>query len=167
MNKTEQYLLDLPLEYKNNKVAIRNTFRMLKRKKPKQLDNIVQALHEEAFDKINCLDCGNCCKTISPRITDHDFSRLAKFLKIKPSVLTVKYLRLDEDDDYVFQQMPCPFLMSDNACMVYEGRPKACREYPHTDQNKFFQVLNITEKNIEICPAVMEISKAIVVEFER
>lgn len=30
--------------------------------------------------------------------------------------------------------MPCPLLGRDNYCAVYADRPKACREYPHTDR---------------------------------
>jgi len=52
-------------------------------KKPKNLDEIVHDLHDEAFSKFNCLDCANCCKTIGPRLMDKDIERLAKHLKMK------------------------------------------------------------------------------------
>jgi Fe-S-cluster containining protein len=48
-------------------------------------------------------------------------------------------------------------LESDNACSIYEDRPKACREYPHTDRVKQAQILDLTAKNALICPAVGEI----------
>ena len=41
--------------------------------------------------------------------------------------------------------------------MVYESRPKACREYPHTDRPRFYQILDLTLKNAEVCPAVFEL----------
>ena len=129
----------------------------LKKKKPKNLDNIVHALHEEVFSKTDCLTCANCCKTLGPRVTDNDIARLAKHLKMKPGKFIESYLRLDEDNDYVFKEMPCPFLMPDNYCMVYEYRPKACREHPHTDRKRFYQALDITLKNTATCPAVFEI----------
>ena len=129
----------------------------LKKKKPKSLDNIVHRLHEEVFSTIDCLACANCCKTLGPRVTDNDIVRLAKHLKIKPGKFIESYLRLDEDNDYVFKEMPCPFLLPDNYCMVYEHRPKACREYPHTDRKRFYQALDITLKNTATCPAVYEI----------
>ena len=40
-------------------------------------------LHEEAFEKINCLTCANCCKTYSPRFKTPDIKRIAKYLKMK------------------------------------------------------------------------------------
>jgi Fe-S-cluster containining protein len=76
---------------------------------------------------------------------------------MKPSKLIEKYLELDADNDYVFRSAPCPFLDHENYCMVYESRPLACREYPHTNRKRFYQVLDLSLKNTEICPAVADI----------
>ncbi len=132
-------------------------FQRLKKRKPTKLDGIVQELHEEAFDRIDCLDCANCCKSISPSITDRDIDRMAKELRIRPSEVISRYLYLDSDGDYVYKSQPCPFLMADNYCSIYESRPKACREYPHTDRRKFDQLLDLTIKNTYVCPAAFHI----------
>jgi len=129
----------------------------LKRKKPKALDDFVHDLHIDAFSQFSCLDCANCCKTIGPRLIDKDVERLAKHLKMKPSEFIDQYVRVDEDGDMIFREHPCPFLMPDNYCMVYESRPRACREYPHTDRKRFYQILNLSHKNCETCPVVYEI----------
>lgn len=129
----------------------------LRKKKPKNLDSIVHQYHHEVFQEIDCLNCANCCKSISPTLYDKDIERLAKHLKMKPSQFLEEYLYVDDEGDYVFQQTPCPFLLPDNYCMVYESRPKACREYPHTDRKRFHQILNLTLKNTEICPAVFDV----------
>jgi len=134
-------------------------FAKLRKKKPKNLDKIVHELHNEVFEEINCLDCANCCKSISPTLYDKDIERLAIHFKMKPSQFVDEYLYVDDEGDYVFQQTPCPFLMHDNYCMAYESRPKACREYPHTDRKRFYQILNLTIKNTETCPAVFEVVK--------
>jgi len=131
-------------------------FAKLRKRKPRNLDKIMQELHLEVFAEIDCLDCGNCCKSISPTLYDKDVERLAKHLKMKPSQFVDKYLYVDDDGDYVFQHTPCPFLMPDNYCMVYDMRPKACREYPHLDRKRFYQILNLTLKNTEVCPAVFD-----------
>jgi len=165
MNKTEELLKGLALDYQKNKAEIKTTFKRLKKKKPKALDDFVHQLHDDVFEEIDCLACANCCKSLGPRLTDNDVARLPKHLKMKPSDFVQEYLQIDEDKDMVFKTMPCVFLLPDNYCMVYESRPKACREYPHTDRKRFYQVLDITEKNPETCPAVMEVSKAIVMEF--
>jgi Fe-S-cluster containining protein len=78
---------------------------------------------------------------------------MASALKMKPSDFMDKYTQVDEENDYIFRVTPCPFLMEDNYCQVYESRPKACREYPHTDRTRFYQILDLTLKNTEVCPA--------------
>ncbi|RKD91479.1 YkgJ family cysteine cluster protein [Mangrovibacterium diazotrophicum] len=143
----------------NNRQEFSVLFQKLKKKKPKNLDSIVQQLHEEAFDQFDCLDCANCCSSISPIVIDKDVERLAKSQRMKPADFIASYLYKDEDNDYVFQQTPCPFLMGDNYCCVYENRPRACREYPHTDRSRFYQILNLTKKNCEVCPVVFAIVK--------
>jgi len=165
MNKTEELLEQLKENKKEYLPQIEKVFKRIKKKKPKKLDAFVHSVHDEVFEEIDCLSCGNCCKSLGPRITDVDISKMAKHLRIKPSKVVTDYLILDEDNDYVFKTMPCPFLMPDNYCMIYDSRPKACREYPHTDRKKFFQLLDLSILNLDTCPAVMEISKAIVKEF--
>ena len=90
---------------------------------------------------------------------NRDIERLAKYLKQKPGDFIETYLRIDEDKDYVLRQAPCPFLGSDNYCSVYEARPTACREYPHTDRKRMEQILDLTFQNTIVCPAVLEITE--------
>ena len=68
-----------------------------------------------------------------------------------------EFLRTDEDGDFVLKSSPCYFLGKDNKCSIYDVRPLACREYPHTDRKNMFQILDLTAKNVEICPAVAKI----------
>jgi Fe-S-cluster containining protein len=131
--------------------------KQLKNKKPNDLDKVVKQFHEEVFEYIDCLECANCCKTIGPRLYMTDIERLSKNLKMKSGDFVENYLELDDDGDYGFKEAPCPFLGADNYCAVYKDRPKACREYPHTDRKRFHQILNITLKNTIVCPAVYEV----------
>lgn len=132
-------------------------FEQLKRRKPTDLDQTVARLHDDFFDTYTCQTCANCCKTTSPLFKDKDIDRLAKHLKMKPGEFVEQYLKIDEDKDYVLQQAPCPFLDADNLCLVYENRPTACREYPHTNNRKFHSLLRITLHNTAICPGVYAI----------
>jgi hypothetical protein len=77
---------------------------------------------------------------------------------MRPGEFIDKYLKIDEDKDYVLKQAPCPFLGPDNYCSVYDSRPNACREYPHTDRKRIAQLLDLTYKNTFVCPAVLEIT---------
>lgn len=148
---------ELKLQTDKLRVETISLVKKLKTKKPKNLDDVVHELHDEAFAKFDCLDCANCCKTIGPRLIDKDIERLAKHLKMKTAEFLSQYILTDEDGDYVFKEHPCPFLLPDNYCMVYENRPKACREYPHTDRKRFYQILTLSHKNCETCPVVFEI----------
>ena len=130
---------------------------VLKKVKPKVLDKLIHPIHDDVFSCTDCLKCANCCTTTGPLFNDKDISRIAKYLRIKPSEFVDRYLRIDEDNDYVLQSVPCTFLGEDNYCSIYEVRPKACREYPHTDRIKQHQLLKLTEKNVDVCPAVFEI----------
>ncbi len=142
---------------KNDAKANKAFFEKIKKNKPKDLDEKFHVLHRKAFEQFNCLDCANCCSGISPIILQEDIDRIAKYLKIKSGEFIQKYLYMDEDGDFVFQQTPCPFLGKDNYCSIYESRPKACSEYPHTDRRKMIQILDLTHKNCEVCPVVYEI----------
>ena len=129
----------------------------LKKKPPKQLDYVVQETHDEVFERIDCLSCANCCKTTGPLFTSADIERVSKHLRQKPQQFIEQYLRIDEDQDYVLQSVPCTFLDQDNTCFIYDVRPKACREFPHTDRKKFQQITDLTLKNVAICPAAFNI----------
>lgn len=152
--------MDLERFRKQNKMQLADNKKYLlslKKKDPRKVDDAFHTLHEEVFEEIDCLTCANCCKTTSPIFYDTDIERLAKALRIKAVDFAAKYLKVDEDGDQVLQSSPCPFLDSDNYCSVYDARPKACREYPHTDRKKMVQILELTHKNTQVCPAVFEI----------
>lgn len=150
-------LNQLPKLAKDKAPINKKFFQKLKLKPPKDLDYLMADLHEETFKKTNCLSCANCCKTTGPLFTTADIERIAKHLKLKPQAFINQYLRIDEDNDYVLQSVPCTFLVQDNACFIYEVRPKACREFPHTDRKKFHQISDLTMRNVAICPAAFQI----------
>lgn len=127
-----------------------------------KMDTIVHLLHEEVSEKIDCLSCAKCCRSLGPAIYDRDIERMAKALRIKPSEVVSTYLQVDEDGDYVFKSMPCPFLLNDNYCSIYDSRPKACREYPHTDRKNFEQIYKLTVKNASTCPIAYEVLSGLI-----
>lgn len=137
--------------------STRKFFQSIPKKQLKKLDSDIHRLHNEVFDEIDCLECANCCTSLGPRITELDVKRMGKALRMKPDEVIESYLRVDEDGDLVFKEMPCPFLAPDNYCLIYESRPKACREYPHTDRVKFYQIVKLSIKNTHTCPAVYEV----------
>ena len=139
----DEFIEQLPNLAKDKHKETAAYFKKLKRKPPKDLDYQMQELHDEEFAQTDCLECANCCKTTGPLFTDRDIERLSKRFRLKPSQFIEQYLRIDEENDYVLQSVPCTFLGADNYCSIYEVRPKACREFPHTDRKKFQQISNV------------------------
>jgi len=134
---------------------------LLQRADPKTMLTILPDLHEEAFSKIDCLTCANCCKNYSPRFKTPDIKRISRHLGMRESQFIDTYLRLDEDGDYVVKSSPCPFLGSDNFCSIYDVRPSDCARYPYTDEDVFFKRKQLTLKNSTVCPAVFYVLERI------
>lgn len=123
----------------------------LKRADKNKVLKALPALHDEAFEKINCLDCANCCKNYSPRFKTPDVKRISKYLGLKESVFIDTYLRVDEEGDFVVKSSPCPFLNADSTCQVYDVRPSDCARFPYTDEDVILKRQALTLKNSEFC----------------
>ena len=152
-NRIEQ----LPKKAKDTYKENIKFFKKLKKKPPRHLDSLMLELHDTEFQKTDCLDCANCCKTSAPWLTDKDVARIAKHLKMKEQRFIETYLETGKDNELSFKTVPCVFLGHDNECSIYDVRPKACREYPHTERRKFYQISELTLKNVAICPAALNI----------
>ncbi|SFC51556.1 hypothetical protein SAMN05421780_10686 [Flexibacter flexilis DSM 6793] len=129
----------------------------LKTKDEKKIDKLVVKLNDEVFEKVDCLQCANCCKTLSPIVKTPDIERISSHLKMRQSVFIDKYMKIDEDGDYVFNSTPCPFLDAENYCLIYDVRPRDCRDYPHTDRQGFTRRVYVNTENTVSCPAVFQI----------
>ncbi len=110
------------------------------------------ALHEEAFEKIDCLQCAACCKNYSPRFKTPDVKRISKYLGLKESVFIETYLKVDDEGDFVVKSTPCPFLGADNFCSIYDHRPSDCARFPYTDEDVLIKRKQLTLKNSSFCP---------------
>ncbi len=100
-----------------------------------------------------CTHCGACCKkeTSPINLSLGDISRLAEFLKKKPSELIGKEIKMrpfvnpqepGKFDIELGLPKPCPF-WKDNKCSVYEARPLNCRLFP------FWLFATLTEEEIK------------------
>ena len=110
------------------------------------------ALHEEAFERIDCLQCAACCKNYSPRFKTPDVKRISKHVGMKEGEFIDTHLRVDEDGDFVVKSSPCPFLGADNACSIYDVRPSDCGRFPYTDEDVIVKRQPLTLKNASFCP---------------
>ena len=153
----EKIIQELPEKAKEKWLENKKYFAKLKKKQRKRLDLMMNEIHDEEFKRTDCLTCANCCKTTSPIFTEKDISRISKYLKMKDEKFISQYLQRDTDDFLVLKTAPCTFLDQDNSCFIYDVRPKACSEYPHTNRKKFIQITDLTLQNTEICPAVFNL----------
>lgn len=146
---------------KSNALLKKNAYQKLsvnlKKLKPYEVDELFHTAHDTTFASIDCLACANCCKTTPALVSNEDINRIAKFLRISTKEFIQQYSRKDSDGDTVLKTTPCVFLQNDNTCAIYDVRPFACKDYPHTNRKKMQSILNLTIKNAEICPAVQRI----------
>ncbi len=162
----QDQLKSLSKKVQENKRAHRNFFIKLRKKTPKNLDAIMEKLHDDEFKKADCLQCANCCKTTSPIFTNKDIARISKAFRIKTRQFIDTYLTVDADQDYVLKSSPCTFLADDNTCNIYDIRPKACQEYPHTNRKSFEKISDLTIQNLSICPATFNIVEALMAKLK-
>ncbi len=148
---------ELKKSAKKAEISNKTFFRNIKPGKINLLDKLVHIENDKVFSTIKCLDCAYCCKFLGPRLTQRDIREMSQALNIKVPEFEKTYIRTDEDNDMVFTSLPCPFLETDNYCRIYENRPRACRDYPHTHQPEILRKKDIHIKNTFYCPAVYEI----------
>lgn len=125
---------------------------LLKRPDKNKILKQLPALSEEAYERVDCLSCANCCKNYSPRFKTPDIKRIARHLRMKESVFIETYLRVDEEGDFVVRSSPCPFLGTDNYCSIYDQRPSDCQRFPYVDEDVLFKRAQLTMKNVSFCP---------------
>lgn len=121
-------------------------------------------LHEEAFSKIDCLQCASCCKNYSPRFKTPDIKRISRHLKMRESDFIETYLRVDEEGDFVVKSLPCPFLGDDNYCSIYDQRPSDCTRFPYTDEDVILKRQELTLKNSTFCPITYYVIERLMAE---
>lgn len=131
--------------------------RSLKMRGERPVDRAARQLHEETFSIIDCTQCANCCKTVSPLFRKEDIRRIAQHLGMKATEFVATYLQADEDGDRFLKSVPCSFLGEDNRCKIYEVRPRDCAEYPHTQKKGFATRTHLHAGNTLACPAVFYI----------
>jgi hypothetical protein len=124
---------------------------------PEEVDKIVHKLYKEISSKIDCAECGNCCRELHPVLDEEDLERLSKGVGLSVAQVKKQYLVDDKEAGrFVFREKPCPFL-KDNLCTLSENRPKDCISYPHLDKEGFvFRLIGVVQ-NCSVCPIVFNV----------
>ena len=131
----------------------------LAKQKPTNIQKLIKQADAAAWQEVDCLDCANCCKTMTPTFKKAEIKVIAERVGMSYDKYYAKYLKVDEDNgDIINQNTPCQHLGKDNKCKVYDVRPNDCRTFPHHVRKDFFY--QIQEKtylgNIPRCPATLK-----------
>ena len=159
----QQLITDVPLirRYARANEPEDNQFRaFLKHQLPisnGELDALVVGTTREVWSKIDCLACGNCCRTLQVVIDDTDIARLSTRLQLSTREFRSRFVATAPDGVKFFSRSPCPFLGDNNACSVYEDRPQSCRDFPYLLDPGFRRRSIATLENVATCPIVFNV----------
>jgi Fe-S-cluster containining protein len=92
----------------------------------------LKAIAQNVEEQIECLECANCCRTATARLVDRDIDRVAKAAGMKRDRFLRECTEMTEDEGRILKRTEagCIFL-NGNECLVYEGRPASCEDFPH------------------------------------
>jgi len=131
----------------------------------KNFDHIVRDYQDEAFEEVDCLQCGNCCRKVGPRFGESDVKRLARVVGFDRAAFVRDVLVRDEDPGWRLRTLPCPYVGEDNRCSVYEDRPRDCESYPYLAERGIQRSLGRLAFNTGFCPAACLVAERIMERF--
>jgi uncharacterized protein len=153
--------IDLLKKNKEQKKQLMRFLRGLTHRKVKQLDAKAIELNHDAYSKVNCLQCANCCKTMHPTWKKTEVKRVAKHFGMTFQQYFDKYLVL-EKGDIMNKKAPCQHLDKDNMCSIYDIRPGDCKGFPHTQNRGFKLYISGTHiQNMDYCPITIHVVEGI------
>ena len=137
-----------------NKKRLRGFLYRMEKKAPGNLRLITLEASELAWAKTDCMDCANCCKTMSPTYSQRDITRISKYLGLTRKAFMDKWLCKDVTGDWINKKQPCQFLdQKTNLCGIYEVRPRDCAGFPYHSTKKIRDYGFMYRQNVEYCPA--------------
>jgi hypothetical protein len=139
--------------------------RFLKRSgpSPRLVDRLFHRLQADVTAEIDCTECANCCKQLSPVLRAKDVERLARRLQVPNPEFRASHLR-EEAGSLVFARTPCPIL-DGKRCSCYRDRPEDCRSYPHLQKKHMTTRLFGVIDNASVCPIVFGVLERLKAEL--
>ncbi|HEU0119297.1 MAG TPA: YkgJ family cysteine cluster protein [Bryobacteraceae bacterium] len=92
----------------------------------------LKAVAQKVEAAVDCQQCANCCRTATARLVDRDIDKVAKAAGMKRDRFLRDCTEMTEDEGRILKRDAngCIFL-NGNDCLVYEGRPASCEDFPH------------------------------------
>src|SRR5450432_3088470 len=84
-----------------NKKRLRTFLARLEKRPSETVHLITLEANELAWAKTDCLDCANCCKTMSPTYSQKVILRISKYLGMTRKDFTTKWLYRDRTGDWL------------------------------------------------------------------
>ena len=103
--------------------------------------------------EIDCKACANCCRETIVDVTPEELVEISRLLR--SSVGQVIHEYTDGGNSLKQTGAGCVFL-DGTLCMIYDARPRACREFPHLAfrQATLGGRISSIERNAWMCPIV-------------
>lgn len=113
------------------------------------------AAHEQVKPQVDCLACGNCCRSLMINLEDADIVRLAHRKGMADADFRTRYVEQGTHLQ-VMSCVPCHFL-EEKFCTVYTDRPEACRGFPYLDVPGFKGRMTATLGYYAVCPIIFNV----------
>lgn len=142
---------------------MRSFLSRLEKRPPRGLDRLKLGADAAVWQHTDCLDCANCCKTMSPTYTEEDVRRISHSLGMTAAAFRAKWLYKDKTGDWMNVKKPCQFLdLQTNLCSIYAVRPRDCAGFPHHTKKKMnADYMHMYKQNVEYCPATYRLVEAL------
>ena len=101
-------------------------------------DRPLRVIAGELLDKFDCKTCANCCRQTRVVVSKPEIDAIAQHLEMKPAEVTRLYTIQDKtsQETSLRQENDACVFLHNNTCLVYEARPRACRNFPAVAGNK-------------------------------
>jgi Fe-S-cluster containining protein len=120
------------------------------------LDQAVHELNDKIAPKIDCTQCGNCCKSLMVLIDNQEADALSTHLHQTRASFDAQHLEKGSNGLMIMNTMPCHFLQN-NKCSVYEYRFAGCKEFPAMHMPHFRRRLFTTFMHYDRCPIIFNV----------
>jgi hypothetical protein len=141
-------------QVRHNRRKMRLFLTRLEKNASRGLQRAAGEADKAAWQRTDCLDCANCCKTMSPTYTRKDIQRISAHLGMTEKAFREKWLYKDKTGDWMNVKQPCQFLdPGTNLCKVYAVRPSDCAGFPHHNKKLGPDYMHVFKQNVGYCPA--------------